>query len=116
LTGYDIRRILSESREREQKPKEVAVSPKDLTGGHELRLKWTSGEDLDPIFSDHLHVARAGQFYYLTFGQTRVPIAVEKRPEQLEIRPMVRLVVHEAAMENFMRLLSGMVEKEPQHG
>lgn len=75
----------------------------------QLKLAWSGGSDLDPMFVDQAHLARIEDQFYLTFGQVRVtsaPIS-DQEPAYAEIRPMVRLVIPKEAMARLLELLQG---------
>ncbi len=85
----------------------------DVQKGVRIEAHWGPVDDLEPVFADHLHVNRANDQFYLTFGQTQVPVL--DKPEApgaitAEIRPIARLIVPLNALERMRDLLRRIVE------
>jgi hypothetical protein len=85
-----------------------AAKPK---GSAEIALTWGSADDLDLLFADNLHLAQVNELFYLTFGQTRVPVVAKgTAPTEAEIRPVSRLVISRDAFNKIATLLGRYAE------
>ena len=74
-----------------------------------IQAKWSSGDHLDPMFCDHLHLSRINEQFYLTFGQLRPGIDQPDgtmSPITAEIRPLARLIVPSDALAKIVALLT----------
>jgi hypothetical protein len=77
--------------------------------GVSIDVYWGSGEDLEPIYADQLHLQSINQQYYLTFGQLRPPLVKEGVPVDkivAEIRPVAKLIVTREAFKRIAKLLN----------
>ena len=84
----------------------------DVQKGVRIETHWGPVDDLEPVFADHLHVNRANEQFYLTFGQTQVPVLDKtEAPGAItaEIRPVARLIVSPNALEQMRDLLRRIV-------
>lgn len=93
----------------EQSGAAKAVRP---TKQGEIRVHWGSVDSLDLLFADNVHLALVNDQFYVTFGQTRVPVAEDMGSTQAEIRPVSRLVISKDAFKKIASLLARYVEEE----
>lgn len=77
-----------------------------------IRAKWGDAGQLRSEFASELNIVHAGGQYVLTFGEVRLPLIVGAVPDgvEAEIRPVVRLVIPEQAIETMLAALSSVVE------
>ena len=85
----------------------------------EVRVEthWGSAHDREQVFADHLHVNRANEQFYLTFGQTQVPLVDQtEAPSAViaAIRPVARLIVSLKSLKAMQDLLRRMIAKAGQ--
>jgi len=78
--------------------------------GLAAKLRWSAGEDLDPVFADQMHLARMNDQYYLTFGQARILTALGA-PESVEVRPVGRFIIPKRTLEQLVALLKRGLEE-----
>lgn len=77
-----------------------------------IKGKWSDASHLRSEFASELNIVRAGGHYALTFGEVRLPVLVGpvQGDIEAEIRPVVRLVVPEQAIEAMIKALNRVVE------
>ena len=97
--------------EPKEKPKE--------RGAPRLRAVWNNevASHLEQLFADNLHLAQVNDQFFLTFGQTRVPIIeVENQSEAMiaEIRPVAKLVIPKVAFERIAKLFADRSTKKSE--
>ena len=74
--------------------------------GVPARMKWTPGEDVDPVFADQMHLAKLNDLFYLTFGQARLLASPDAHLEGVtEIRPISRMIIPKKALGQLADLL-----------
>jgi hypothetical protein len=75
---------------------------------------WVGADHMEPQFADHIQVIKVDQYYHLTFGQSRVPVArQENEPTAVtEIQPVARLILP----AEVIRRLEGMLHKDDSRG
>ncbi len=75
-----------------------------------LEISWQSADAIEPVFVDHVHLARLNDQFFLTFGQTRVGVTNAEALTRAEIHPMVRLVIPAKSVEKIAQLLASALE------
>lgn len=85
-----------------------------LQGG--LRAKWSDAGHLRSEFATEMNVVHVGGQVVLTFGEVRLPILTEPVASDVdaEVRPVVRLVVPEQALEGMVKALASVSERIKQ--
>ena len=85
---------------------------------HKLEGAWSEARDVDPIFVDELELQGLGDRTYITFGQLRLPtVQAGTQPgAQVEIRPVVRLVVTTATLEKMLVALKAAMDRVQPSG
>lgn len=80
-----------------------------------VKAKWREPQDMEPVFSEHLHLQGANDKFYWTFGRLELPLAdLEGEGAELEIKPVgTRFVVPIEAMRKIRDLLNRVV-KDPE--
>lgn len=89
----------------------------DVQKGIRVEAHWGAAHDLEQVFADHLHVNRANEQFYLTFGQTQVPVLDKtEAPSAVTaaIRPVARLIVPLRSVEAMQDLLRRMITEVGQ--
>jgi len=76
-----------------------------------VRVKWGSPEDLPALYSNHLYISHGGEHeFYLIFGHLTPPLIIglseEEVPNELEIKPVAKIVISPEAMRNFVKAMS----------
>lgn len=91
---------------------EVQRTEVKLTG------KWSDAKDVEPVFVDEMQIQGLDDRVYITFGQVRLPTveAGQQSPAEVEIRPVVRLVLTPATLEKLLKSLSRVIEKSQVSG
>lgn len=86
----------------------------------DIRLRWGLGEDLETIHINQMIINHSGPEFYVTFGELYPPPFTDpsELPEELEIRPRVRLAIAPEAMIRIMEVINDnvsqyMKKKEP---
>lgn len=72
-------------------------------------------QDMEPVFSEHLHLQFVNDKFYVTFGRLELPLVdLETDAPELEIKPVgTRFVVPIQAMRKIRDLLNRVV-KDPE--
>lgn len=99
----------------DKKAKAVQADGISLQARGGVQAQWSSGDHLDPMFSDHLHLSRINDQFYLTFGQLRPGIDQPDgtvSPITAEIRPLIRLIVPRDALAKVVALLTKGLESK----
>jgi hypothetical protein len=80
----------------------------------QIKIKWGSADDLPALYSNHLFISHGGQQeFYLVFGHLDPPIGFSDKdfPDELEIKPMAKIVISPEAMESFVRAMNENLRK-----
>jgi hypothetical protein len=82
----------------------------------EIRILWSSDDDLPSLYANHLYVSHAGDTeFHLIFGHLSPPITLnlkeDELPENVIIKPVAKLVIGPKAMEAFLTILNDNWEK-----
>jgi hypothetical protein len=89
--------------------KKATVAQRD---GSEVQVKveWGDSTHLKPAFVDQLQLVGANGQFYLVFGQTRIPVGVEK-PKSIQIEPVASFIVPASAIQSIAALLQRTAER-----
>lgn len=73
----------------------------------QLKASWTDVDALDTVFADHAFLAQINDQYFLTFGQTNVPVLAteDSAAGSATIRPVARLMIPHEAFKRIVKLL-----------
>jgi len=84
----------------------MAKRPKEgATASGRMTAQWVESASPELQFADQLHVIRVDDRFYLTFGQTRVPVGSSGGELLGEIHPVARLVLTKQAMTAIVGIL-----------
>jgi hypothetical protein len=87
---------------------------KKKQAGKAIRIKWGSANNLEALFANHLYISHSGEEeFYLIFGELTPPIGFSEQdlPNEIEVRPISKIVISPAAMRNFVRAMSVNLKK-----
>ncbi|MBC8438080.1 MAG: hypothetical protein H8D87_00130 [Deltaproteobacteria bacterium] len=92
------------------------MSEKKKINEKAIRIIWGSAEDLPALYANNLYISHGGENeFHLFFGHLTPPIThgltEDEMPDNVEIKPVAKIVVTPEMMGEFLQVLNDNYEK-----
>ena len=79
----------------------------------QIPLNWDTAEDIQTVYANQMSIIHTPLEFYLTFGELTLPpdFGIAAPPNQLTIKPRVRLAISPDAMRNMMNVMQENFDK-----